>query len=70
MCDKVAGEMAMLYSLQVSPDGGLIQSSTLADTREMIFADGVSKTVPGSYMEFADRRILQQHQHLQVTATA
>ena len=60
----------MVYSEQVSPDGGLIQSSTLADTWEMMFADGVSRTVPGSYVEFAERRILAQFQHLQVTATA
>lgn len=59
----------MVYSEQVSPDGGLIQSSTLADTWAMMFADGVSRTVPGSYAEFAERRILPQFQHLQVTAT-
>ena len=58
----------MIHSEQVSPDGGLIQSSTLADTWEMVFADGVSRTVPGSYVEFAERRVQPQFQHLQVRA--
>jgi hypothetical protein len=56
----------MCTSVQVSPDGGLIQSSTLADTHEVKFADGVYRAVPGSYMEFAERQILPEFQHLQV----
>lgn len=49
----------------MSPDGRLIQSSTLADKREVVFADGTSLEVPGSYMEFAERRVLPEFQHLQ-----
>jgi len=51
--------------LKVSPDGGLVQSSTLADTREVMFAGGLAQDVPGSYMEFAERHVLPEFQHLQ-----
>jgi len=54
-----------------SPDGGLLQSSTVAGMVNAIFADGEQKLVPGSYVEFAERRVLEAFRHLpedQITA--
>ncbi|KAL3692380.1 hypothetical protein R1sor_006031 [Riccia sorocarpa] len=44
--------------LKVSPDGGLQQSSSVADSVKYAFADGEVKTVAGSYIEFAERLVL------------
>eukprot|EP00899_Mesostigma_viride_P003350 jgi/Mesvir1/13015/Mv06015-RA.1 len=49
--------------LKVSPDGGLRQSSTVADTQEFIFDEGPMR-VPASYIEFAQRLVLPAHAHL------
>lgn len=46
--------------LQVSPDGGLLQSSTVADSVQFRFADGATRAVPGPYMEFAQRLVLPE----------
>ncbi|BBN05576.1 hypothetical protein MPTK1_3g14320 [Marchantia polymorpha subsp. ruderalis] len=43
---------------KVSPDGGLQQSSSVADSVQYAFADGEVKKVPGSYIEFAERLVL------------
>lgn len=43
-----------------SPDGLLLQSSTVAGLVEATFAGGVKKMIPGSYVEFAERRILPE----------
>jgi hypothetical protein len=51
-----------------SPDGGLIQSSTVAEMVDATFADGQGGTViqriSGSYVEFAERRTLPEFAHL------
>lgn len=41
---------------QVSPDGLLLQSSTVSDTERYTFAGGEEKDIAGSYVEFAERR--------------
>ena len=47
-----------------SPDGLLIQSSTVAEMVEATFSDGqdgvVKQQISGSYVEFAERRVLPQ----------
>jgi len=44
--------------VKVSPDGGLLQSSTVAEMIEATFADGDIHRIAGSYVEFAERKIL------------
>lgn len=51
---------------QVSPDGGLLQSSTVADTVLFRFADGEERRVPGAYIEFAERAPLPEFAYLPV----
>lgn len=54
-----------------SPDGNLLQSSTVAGMVDASFADGGQKKIPGSYVEFAERRVLEAYRHLpedQITA--
>lgn len=50
---------------KVSDDGLLVQSSTVAEMIEAAFADGqggqVSKQIAGSYVEFAERRVLPEY---------
>ncbi|CAM8956136.1 unnamed protein product [Rhodiola kirilowii] len=50
--------------LKVSPDGLLLQSSTVADSRSFQFSDGATKPVPCSYIEFAERLVLPQYKNL------
>ncbi|CAH8251427.1 unnamed protein product [Arabidopsis lyrata] len=50
--------------LKVSPDGGLQQSSTVADSISFKFSDGVTKSIPCSYIEFAERLVLPQYQNV------
>lgn len=50
--------------IKQSPDGNLLQSSTVAGMVEAEFAGGDHKTIPGSYVEFAERRVLEQYRHL------
>lgn len=50
--------------LKVSPDGGLLQSSTVADLVTYEFSDGVTKSVPCSYIEFAERLVLPQYKNV------
>ncbi|GLT36981.1 hypothetical protein SLA2020_113250 [Shorea laevis] len=50
--------------LKVSPDGLLLQSSTVADSVPFCFSDGVTESVPCSYIEFAERLILPQYKNL------
>ena len=47
-----------------SPDGDLLQSSTVAGMVEAAFAGGAHKRIPGSYVEFAERRVLAPYRHL------
>ena len=54
-----------------SPDGNLLQSSTVAGMVNAAFAGGEQKRIPGSYVEFAERRVLEAFRHLpedQITA--
>jgi len=46
--------------IKTSPDGMLLQSSTVAGLVEAGFAGGVKKMIPGSYVEFAERRVLPE----------
>ncbi len=50
-----------------SPDGLLLQSSTVAGMIEAAFADGEKHRIAGSYVEFAERRLLPEYQELQAT---
>jgi hypothetical protein len=50
--------------IKVSPDGLLLQSSTIADSREFEFAGGEVALVPGAYIEFAERLVLPEYAHL------
>ncbi|OMO90285.1 hypothetical protein CCACVL1_07421 [Corchorus capsularis] len=50
--------------LKVSPDGLLLQSSTVADSIPFCFSDGVNESVPCSYIEFAERLVLPQYKDL------
>lgn len=50
--------------IKQSPDGNLLQSSTVAGMVDAAFAGGDHKTIPGSYVEFAERRVLEPFRHL------
>lgn len=50
--------------IKKSPDGGLLQSSTVAHMTEALFANGEQHRIPGSYVEFAERRVRSEFQHL------
>ncbi|XVE85929.1 hypothetical protein DITRI_Ditri17bG0131400 [Diplodiscus trichospermus] len=50
--------------LKVSPDGLLLQSSTVADSIPFCFSDGVNESFPCSYIEFAERLVLPQYKNL------
>ena len=47
-----------------SPDGGLLQSSTVAQMMEAEFAGGDTYPISGSYVEFAERRVLPDFANL------
>ncbi len=46
-------------SPQVSPDGLLLQSSTVSDKVRYTFCGGATEDIAGSYVEFAERRPLK-----------
>ncbi len=46
--------------IKESPDGGLLQSSTVAQMLEAEFANGEKHMISGSYVEFAERRVLPE----------
>ncbi|KAI9126148.1 hypothetical protein K1719_002569 [Acacia pycnantha] len=50
--------------VKVSPDGLLLQSSTVADSTDFQFSDGITNSVPRSYIEFAERLVLPQYRNL------
>lgn len=50
--------------IKESPDGGLLQSSTVAELIEAEFAAGETYRISGSYVEFAERRVLPAFAHL------
>jgi 4-aminobutyrate aminotransferase len=48
-----------------SPDGLLLQSSTVAEMIDAEFAGGETHSIAGSYIEFAERRVLPEFAHLE-----
>jgi hypothetical protein len=50
-----------------SPDGKLIQSSTVAEMIEAEFVGGVKQSISGSYVEFAERKPLDEFAHIPYT---
>lgn len=50
--------------IKISPDGNLLQSSTVAEMIEAEFAAGERHLISGSYVEFAERRALAEFAHL------
>ena len=50
--------------IKTSPDGGLLQSSSVAQMIEAEFASGKKHIISGSYVEFAERRVLPQFTYL------
>lgn len=50
--------------IKVSPDGGLLQSSTVAEMIEARFFKGEKLMIPGSYVEFAERKVFEEFKHL------
>lgn len=54
-------------TIKVSPDGALRQASTVAQMIDAEFARSEVFRIAGSYVEFAERRILPQFQHLPAT---
>jgi hypothetical protein len=55
-------------TIKQSPDGLLLQSSTVAQIVDAPFADGDTHPIAGSYIEFAERRLLPRFAHLDATA--
>ena len=51
-------------TIKVSPDGNLRQASTVAQLIDAEFAGGDISRIAGSYVEFAERRVLPQFEHL------
>jgi hypothetical protein len=52
--------------VKTSPDGLLSQSSTVAEMITATFANGVQQSISGSYVEFAERKVLPQFASLPV----
>lgn len=50
--------------MKVSPDGGLLQSATVANMITATFANNETHPIAGSYVEFAERKVLPQYAHL------
>lgn len=50
--------------IKVSADGLLLQSSTVAEMVDAVFAGGETYRISGSYVEFAERKPLQQYAHI------
>lgn len=46
--------------IKVSPDGGLLQSATVAEMLDAEFANGEQLRISGSYVEFAERKVLPE----------
>lgn len=53
--------------IKVSPDGLLLQSSSVAEMVEATFANGEKTEIAGSYVEFAERKVLPQFEHLETS---
>eukprot|EP00891_Asterochloris_glomerata_P008383 jgi/Astpho2/8383/e_gw1.00122.110.1_t len=51
--------------VKISPDGRLLQSSTVSDRIPFTFERGDEHNIPGAYLEFAERRVLPEFSHLE-----
>ncbi|GAA4468829.1 DUF1338 domain-containing protein [Nibrella saemangeumensis] len=51
-------------TIKVSPDGALRQASTVAQMIDAEFANGETHRIAGSYVEFAERRVLPEFENL------
>ena len=54
--------------IKVSPDGGLLQSATVAEMLDAEFANGEKLRISGSYVEFAERKVLPEFAELPAPA--
>ncbi|MCW3465391.1 DUF1338 domain-containing protein [Chitinophaga nivalis] len=54
--------------IKTSPDGNLLQSATVARMLTATFANGEQHNIAGSYVEFAERKVLPQFAHLSAAA--
>ena len=52
--------------IKTSADGLLLQSSTVAEMQEAIFAAGETLNIAGSYVEFAERKVLPEFKNLPI----
>lgn len=50
--------------IKTSPDGGLLQSATVANMVDAVFDGNETWRIAGSYVEFAERKVLPQYAHL------
>ena len=50
--------------IKISPDQHLLQSSTVARMVEATFSGGETIFIPGSYVEFAERKVLPRYSNL------
>ncbi|WP_299054926.1 DUF1338 domain-containing protein [uncultured Polaribacter sp.] len=50
--------------IKTSRDGLLLQSATISQLCNAEFAEGITKKIAGSYVEFAERKILPEFRHL------
>ena len=50
--------------IKTSADGNLLQSSTVAQMINAAFANGTTNRISGSYVEFAERKVLEQFNSL------
>jgi len=50
--------------IKISPDGNLLQSSTIAEMIDATFANNEVHRISGSYVEFAERKVLPQFAQL------
>ena len=50
--------------IKKSPDGLLLQSATISQLCEATFANGIRKEIAGSYVEFAERKVLPEFKDL------
>ncbi len=50
--------------IKISPDGLLLQSSTVAQVVEAVFAGDEKHEIAGSYVEFAERKVLPAFAHI------
>ena len=53
--------------IKISPDGMLLQSSTVAEMVDAEFAGGECHRISGSYVEFAERQVLPEYRGLSKT---